>query len=462
LRYNSKKETDKGKEGFFMKIKFNFFGFLMFFVLLFTACNSKKESGITVTATVVKLLERIVEDDGTILVTLEYDEQNRLVKISEYRYDEVYKTSMITYNKNTIAVEGEGADETTGSSVSYDRAGNTITYSIVDMHGSPSYSYFTTMSVNNDDYIVTEETQWQDGFYLIVNYEYHGGKLVSITPSNDERKWYGGHLYQKFIYDDNKSPFYNDKTPKWLLQKLFLAGFSTPNDGLNNNITLLEYNYDGSALSYINYEYEFDSDGFPIKEISSFPMTFYPIDENGYEREETKTVYSTKHYIYRGEAYETPTASPASTYEEDNDGPGDDYDGLPLSAIVFAATLVEPYINILEGDLSEFAGVWVNGYGVREHLRSDGTFGDEEDQVVGGFRSGYENFELAQWSMASGGASYRWSISVYRSSFEVTLFPIGVDIMVDGKIIETDTTKVRIYAGRETPSSNADIFYRDE
>jgi hypothetical protein len=257
--------------------------------VVFTVCNSKKESG------GVKLLERIEEENGTILVTLEYDKQNRLVKISEMMRYYLPCTSTITYDKNTVTIEVEWADGTTNSPISYVRDGNIITYSIVDPHGSPSYSYFTTMTVNNDGYIITEETQWQDGFSLIVNYEYQGGKLTSITPSNDERKWYGGHLYQRFIYDDNKSPFYNDKTPKWLLQKLFLAGFSDPNDGLNNNITFLEYNYDGSVLSYTNYEYEFDSDGFPTKEISSFPYW----GDNDYPT----TMYSTKRYIYRGEAY---------------------------------------------------------------------------------------------------------------------------------------------------------------
>ncbi|MDR2210467.1 MAG: SH3 domain-containing protein [Spirochaetaceae bacterium] len=103
------------------------------------------------------------------------------------------------------------------------------------------------------------------------------------------------------------------------------------------------------------------------------------------------------------------------------------------------------YEKLLKGDLSDFAGYWVNGEGDRMYLRPDGTTHFQGLQA-GGFKK-------------SSNGTYWWN--VYGDdvgAWAVTILPVGVEGFYD---VQTDTTKVRLIAGHDAPGSAAGYYYRE-
>ena len=87
------------------------------------------------------------------------------------------------------------------------------------------------------------------------------------------------------------------------------------------------------------------------------------------------------------------------------------------------------YENILKGDLSSFAGIWVNGIGETRELKPNGTFGYDGKIVK------YTNND---------DGTYSWSVDSGDGGYAVRLFPVGVEA-IDINDVPTDTAKVRIY-----------------
>jgi hypothetical protein len=105
------------------------------------------------------------------------------------------------------------------------------------------------------------------------------------------------------------------------------------------------------------------------------------------------------------------------------------------------------YSKILKGDFSDFVGTWVsNEYGTIQ-FRADGTF--NESWVANGFKFDKDD------------NTYKWNIDDSRDGSVMALYPVGVEIKKydDGKIIQSEKTKVRLGYGYMDPSNY--IFYRD-
>ena len=236
----------------------------------FTSCKSKRSGD-------VKLLERMISDDD-MEQRFEYDNKNRIVKTFNYRYGILSFTRTITYGKNNVTVSFEHFDEHVDADeadclIKYVINGNTINFT--SCSGFP-----TTITLNKDGYIIREEYRREDGsMYEFFTYEYQWGKLTSITnvPASDS-PYDGASIVTELIYDDHKSPYHNDKTPRWLLQLLFWNG------ALDNNVAILRTN-----IVDLFYGYEFGTDGFPTIQTVSFEHG--GILEHG----------TTTRFIYRGE-----------------------------------------------------------------------------------------------------------------------------------------------------------------
>jgi hypothetical protein len=116
------------------------------------------------------------------------------------------------------------------------------------------------------------------------------------------------------------------------------------------------------------------------------------------------------------------------------------------------------YGKLLNGDLSYFAGNWVNGNNENRELKPDGTFhiaGSIWDQTASGFNASEDGF-------------YSWVIGEEYTGFIVQLYPVGVEVyghIVEATgdyqmgILKTDTTKVRIYIGHDAPDNAGQIYY---
>jgi hypothetical protein len=109
----------------------------------------------------------------------------------------------------------------------------------------------------------------------------------------------------------------------------------------------------------------------------------------------------------------------------------------------------QQYDKILQGDLSDFAGDWVNGQGFRVQLRANGTLAVKS-----------RPYEFKKW-----GAAYVWAVGYDdEPGHGIILFPVGVDVSYDAAgtvIVKTDKTRVRLHMGQDGPSNPEEIYYRE-
>ena len=253
-----------------------FFIAALIFSATFSSCKSKKSSD-------VKLLEQLISDNGTEW-RFEYDSKNRIIKTYDYRNGELYLTKTVTYgkNNNVITLTVKYADEESrrmNEEKKFVRNRNTIT---VDDYRKQIY-------VNDDGWLVGEKDPQpiEDGLYSYEQYEYKDGNLISYAVFLGHEKGDGKDVI-RYEYDNRNSPFRNVATPPWLMREIL--GVHT---GLVNNLTrsLPEF----TRIDYYDtyeYSYEYDNEGFPVKQITKAVLYF------GGEVE--KHTITTR-YIYSGE-----------------------------------------------------------------------------------------------------------------------------------------------------------------
>ena len=193
-----------------MKKAINFV--LAAFMLLFLACG--KESG------EVKLLESITQEGQT--TKFKYDDKNRIIKIGN---------TAIAYKGNDVVII-DGTE--------YKREGNVISSESVE-----------TFTLDKDGFII-------DPYY----YKSANGNLIEWES--------GGDMAAEYKYDDKKSPFYNTNTPKWVMQYLLteylrIQGYSQTTYLSKNNVIEEIESYSNGEVNSKYSQYEYDSDGFPIK-----------------------------------------------------------------------------------------------------------------------------------------------------------------------------------------------------
>jgi len=206
--YISKKISTLGDPT--MKKAINFV--LAAFMLLFLACG--KESG------EVKLLESITQEGQT--TKFKYDDKNRIIKIGN---------TAIAYKGNDVVII-DGTE--------YKREGNVISSESVE-----------TFTLDKDGFII-------DPYY----YKSANGNLIEWES--------GGDMAAEYKYDDKKSPFYNTNTPKWVMQYLLteylrIQGYSQTTYLSKNNVIEEIESYSNGEVNSKYSQYEYDSDGFPIK-----------------------------------------------------------------------------------------------------------------------------------------------------------------------------------------------------
>jgi hypothetical protein len=106
-----------------------------------------------------------------------------------------------------------------------------------------------------------------------------------------------------------------------------------------------------------------------------------------------------------------------------------------LASFLFAQTASD-YDKILKGDLSAFAGYWLNGNNDLIVLQSNGANGKEGE--AGNYNKG--------------NGVYSWWIPFAGAM----LFPVGVET----PNVRTDTTKVRLTMGQAVPGTAKEYYYK--
>jgi len=195
--------------------------------------------------TIVKLLEAVTDGNGVLGYKYEYDNLNRIERIS---FGETYSAKFI-YNDGELVRIEKGAE-----TEEYNKIGNTITITVK----SGEYVNTSKLYLNEDN--LPSKYEYEYGILSsIKNYQYLNGNVNKIfgTQTLD------GHITEHSIeyeYDNMKSPFYNCKTPKWYM----IWYFQERNSGTLNNIIRVN-----GTENYVkgDYQYEYDLDGFPTKQI---------------------------------------------------------------------------------------------------------------------------------------------------------------------------------------------------
>jgi len=214
----------------------------------------------------IQLLEYIIfvnAGSGNEYIKLEYDYQNRIKK---WQYRGVY-THILNYNGDGFlykkVVIDQWGDET--KTYEFEKLGNTIT---VTEKGSfwdsndweiKEYTDIYTIDLDNEGYPIKFSG---NKLASVFNFQFHEGNLLNFSKFDNE-------LVYDFKYDDNKSPFYHCKTPKWYMF-LFVNRNNNLNDlsgadflGNKNNVTeMTVIDWGDDYKTY--FRYRLDSAGFPI------------------------------------------------------------------------------------------------------------------------------------------------------------------------------------------------------
>ncbi len=144
-------------------------------------------------------------------------------------------------------------------------------------------------------------------------------------------------------------------------------------------------------------------------------------------------------------------------YSYFKDGGGHMWDPIPFDYDSSNREFVErknqllDYDKILDGDFSDFAGVWKNERGDVVELYADGMDGEDS----------YGDFEYyVEDIRKNSDGAYTWAIAAYYKGtavdgYRYILYPVGVDVIAhDGKVVNTDTSKVRLWGGNGTVSTD--------
>lgn len=178
----------------------------------------------------------------------EYDSQKRIAKLSRYLDNGALWVAF------TYTYSGAELTKMTSSnwSCEFVKDGNKITVKEFD----DTY----TLDLNSDG-LPEKYVKGNDVYTYVENFQYKNGNLVKKTW---KRTWNDGENIgeeeggKEYKYDNNKSPLYYCKTPKW-----FLIWDSTTMGSLNNVTDEI------SGTWIIINKYEYDSEGFPTKQTAS-------------------------------------------------------------------------------------------------------------------------------------------------------------------------------------------------
>ncbi|MCL1966993.1 MAG: hypothetical protein FWF67_03850 [Fibromonadales bacterium] len=188
-----------------------------------------------------KLLESIIDDNGKVKKKFEYDEQNRLAKIHYYWNKTIEYTEIIAYGDNSVTIETVSSSfPNKNGTKKYVIKGNTVTA-----------KEFEPLTLNKDGYIA----KIGDG---PKTRKYENGNLIANEYPNPADDVPPTYVVSMDKYDNKKSPLSNCKTPKWLLQELYILG--SYNISKNN---VLKSTVQGRGTTTTVYKYKYDSDGFP-------------------------------------------------------------------------------------------------------------------------------------------------------------------------------------------------------
>ena len=207
--------------------------------------NTKKEE--------IRLLESITYDNGG-YTKYEYDNKNRITKISEYHESgDLGEESTLVYNGNDLVKHNLSY-----IIHEYEKDGNSITIRSRFKDNEDYEDEYSEIDLSINGNIISCYYKNQSGVLLDRSFQYtcdENGNLIKLNSNS-------GHITIKYEYDTKNAPFIHCNTPKWWMQYNSLQI-------KNNIIKQSEENSDiGEDIFKHEYVYEYDDAGYPIKQTS--------------------------------------------------------------------------------------------------------------------------------------------------------------------------------------------------
>ena len=210
-----------------------------------------------------KLLESVTFYYGN-SIRLEYDNKNHITKaIINDEYGETTTLTLTYSNDKIVSIVAEPNDN---GNWHFSIKGDEI------LAESPHKS--EEMKVNNAGYIINKKIIFysdgdSDSSVWESSYQYEGGNLISqdYTFGNYDNydEVFGYRV--TFEYDDKNTPI-NCNTPKWFIQYLLSTDFACKNNRISEKY-FDPYTDDSANDMDCYYDYEYDSEGFPIVQFTS-------------------------------------------------------------------------------------------------------------------------------------------------------------------------------------------------
>ena len=217
-------------------------------VVAFTSCQKDDSDNGK-----VKLLETVTEPNSW-YHKFEYDSQNRLTKYSRYDSSgELLDTKTLAYSGNDLVKVMYNSSVITVI-YEYTKSGNKIT----------AIPGTQTWDLNSDGQLVKYAMEI-GGNSQIIDYLCQNGNLMKRTYVYNHEAGGTDNFITEYKYDDKKSPMYNCTTPQWYLIDSFIDIMI----GTKNNMIEEKWSVDSNTGAEINI-YEYDSDGYPTKRITTY------------------------------------------------------------------------------------------------------------------------------------------------------------------------------------------------
>ena len=238
---------------------------------VFTSCDKNEEveeNG------KIQLLRAITYGVGS-YDKYEYDNQNRITKISKYRnYDnlsvdgELVHTETFTYIGSDfvkfVRDYGNGITPPT----EFSKNGDKIYITDKNSEGKITATY--TMDLDKNGYPTKVESLGVECSSHTVAYQIQSSNMTKYSGVGTSCSGYPDKWNYEYKYDNKKSPFYYCNTPRWCMFSLYYE------NGSKNNIIKASYS-DGSI------KYEYDRAGFPTKRTIKHPHFDESVSEYIYQ-----------------------------------------------------------------------------------------------------------------------------------------------------------------------------------
>ena len=220
----------------------------------------------------IQLPEVIIDYSNNTEIKFEYDERNRITKELSYANSILSTTNTYTYNGDDLikkVYQEYGRYQKTYTD-NYSINENKITTEHYILYSNENQlSHRGLMHLNIDGYPTHQE--WFTYCYFSKNFEFRDAVFTFHFENGNLTKRAHQHYQQnhlscigvengtgvsEFKFDNNKTPFYNCKMPKWF------STFGSYERFNKNNVIEVLY-LDKKFNEY--YEYDYDSAGFPIR-----------------------------------------------------------------------------------------------------------------------------------------------------------------------------------------------------